>query len=34
MGEGRTVLETAPGGLAAQEVEALAREILKQTKKR
>ena len=34
MGEGRTVLETAPGGLAAEEVEALAREILKQAKKR
>jgi chromosome partitioning protein len=34
MGEGRTVLETIPGGLAAEEVEALAREILKQAKKR
>lgn len=34
MGEGRTVLETAPGGLAAEEVEALAREILKQARKR
>lgn len=29
MGEGLTVLETAPGGPAAAEVEALAREILK-----
>lgn len=34
MGEGRTVLETAPGGLAAEEVEALAREILKRGRKR
>jgi chromosome partitioning protein len=34
MGEGRTVLETAPGGLAAEEVEALAREILKRVRKR
>ncbi len=34
MGEGRTVLETAPGGLAAEEVEALAREILKQAGRR
>ena len=34
MGEGRTVLETAPGGLAAEEVEALAREILKHARKR
>ena len=29
MGEGRTVLETAAGGLAAEEVAALAREVLK-----
>jgi chromosome partitioning protein len=29
MGEGRTVLETAPGSLAAGEVEALAQEVLK-----
>ncbi len=29
MGEGRTVLETAAGGLAAEEVGALAREVLK-----
>ena len=34
MGEGRTVLETAPGGIAAEEVEALAREILKRARKR
>ena len=34
MGEGRTVLETAPGGPAAEEVEALAREIAKRLKKR
>jgi chromosome partitioning protein len=34
MGEGRTVLETAPGGLAAEEVDALAREILKRARKR
>jgi hypothetical protein len=29
MGEGRTVLETAPGSLAAEEAEALAKEVLK-----
>jgi chromosome partitioning protein len=34
MGEGRTAQETAPGGIAAEEVEALAREILKRAKKR
>lgn len=34
MGEGRTVQETAPGGIAAEEVEALAREILNRAKKR
>jgi chromosome partitioning protein len=34
MGEGRTVLETAPGGIAAEEVEALAREILKHAARR
>ena len=34
MGEGRTVLETASGGVAAEEVEALAREILKRARKR
>jgi len=34
MGEGRTVLETAPGGPAAEEIEALAREILKHARKR
>jgi len=34
MGEGRTVLETAPGGPAAAEVEALAREILARAGKR
>ncbi len=34
MGEGRTALETAPGGIAAEEVEALAREILKRARKR
>lgn len=34
MGEGRTVQETAPGGIAAEEVGALAREILKRARKR
>ena len=34
MGEGRTVVETAPGGMAAEEVEALAREIIKHARKR
>jgi chromosome partitioning protein len=34
MGEGRTVQETAPGGLAADEVAALAREVLKHARKR
>ncbi len=34
MGEGRTALETAPGGIAATEVEALAREILRRVRKR
>jgi chromosome partitioning protein len=34
MGEGRTVLETGPGGVAAAEVEALAREILMRGEKR
>jgi chromosome partitioning protein len=34
MGEGRTALETAPSGIAAMEVEALAREILKHARKR
>jgi len=34
MGEGRTVQETAPGGLAADEVAALGREVLKHARKR
>lgn len=34
MGEGRTVIETAPGGLAAGEVEALAREIMQRARRR
>ena len=34
MGEGRTVQETAPGGLAAEEVAALAREVLRRAQPR